>query len=573
MSTSWVNGMRHTRPMAWLAATGQAARSSIAAPAVVGAVGSALAITLLLVPPLPWNIRLPLYLIVLVWTILRPRTALYLMALAVPWGSLDFINAGGLRLNSADILVGFLALGWLLSWPLPAYMRGPRDREAGRIPRYLALAVLALIGAMLLSMTVATSKADSLKEIAKWLEFIVLILFGSQYLRTRRQVWTLVVFILVAAITQALFGYAQAIFSLGPQSFVRSFTLRIYGTFDQPNPYAGYLNMALAVALAITLLGRDWLTHIGAGIASSLIGGAMALTQSRGGQVALLAALVVIILVGVPRVRVWMRVVIIGLFAITAGLLTGLIPLYLFDQVARFMGLVQINLIEPNTEDFSTAERLVHWIAGINMYRAHPLLGVGIGNYPDAYPHYYISTFVNSLGHAHNYYINIAAETGTIGLIAYLLFITAMIVAGSRAVYQVCQRYGQGKKRLPRLRERIPAPLDRREKLRLFLHPARFIQHYRRQERCEVFGRLTNDRALAIGLMAALITVCVHNLVDNLYVHSLTNLLALLLIALIRLGKITSDVSLESSQEVRSPVSSSTLTCAAQPARTAIKQL
>ena len=54
---------------------------------------------------------------------------------------------------------------------------------------------------------------------------------------------------------------------------------------------------------------------------------------------------------------------------------------------------------------------------------------------------------------------------------------------------------------------------------------------------------LSNDRALAIGLMAALITVAVHNLVDDVYVHSLTNLIALLLIALIRLERVTPKVT------------------------------
>ncbi|MGH2478758.1 MAG: O-antigen ligase family protein, partial [Ktedonobacteraceae bacterium] len=553
MSTSRANGAQHTR-LTWLAATYQTARNFLDPSTLVGVVGVALAIALLLVPPLPWNVRLPLYSIALVWTILRPRTALYLMAFAVPWGSLDYMNVGGLRLDSADILVGFLAVGWLLSWALPAYMRGPRDRESESVPRYLALAILALVGVMFLSMTVAISRSDSLKEIAKWLEFLVLVLFGAQYLRTRRQVWTLVIFILVAALTQAFFGYAQAIFNLGPQSFVRSFALRVYGTFDQPNPYAGYLNMTLPLALALLLLGRDWLTRVTSGIASAVIGGAMLLTQSRGGQIAILAALIFIVLVGMPRVRVWMRLVVVGIFLFVAGLLSGVIPLYLFGQVERFLGLVNINLMEPDTQDFSTAERLAHWIAGINMYRAHPLLGVGICNYPYAYHHYYISTFVNSLGHAHDYYINIAAETGTIGLLVYLCFLTAIIVVSGSAIRRICNRRAQIKKQLPCLKERIPAPLERREKLRLFLHPNRFIRHYRRQERFEILGQLTNDRALAIGLMAALLTVYVHNLVDNLYVHSLTNLLALLLIALIRLGNITSCISLEGDQEDLLPV-------------------
>ena len=46
---------------------------------------------------------------------------------------------------------------------------------------------------------------------------------------------------------------------------------------------------------------------------------------------------------------------------------------------------------------------------------------------------------------------------------------------------------------------------------------------------------LQNDRALALGLLAALVSICAHNLVDDLYVHSMTNLIALLLVALIRL--------------------------------------
>jgi hypothetical protein len=47
----------------------------------------------------------------------------------------------------------------------------------------------------------------------------------------------------------------------------------------------------------------------------------------------------------------------------------------------------------------------------------------------------------------------------------------------------------------------------------------------------------------AIGLLSALLTVCVHNLVDDLYVHSMTNLMALLLAALIRLAWVTPNVA------------------------------
>jgi len=545
-----VDELRQTHPASWLKTTYQAARRSMAPPTLFGVAGAILALALLLIPPMPWDVRLPFYLIVLIWTILRPRLALYLMAFAVPWGSLDYISAGHLRLNSADILVAFLAIGWLMSWVLPASMGGGRDRERGRVPLYLGVATASLIGVMFLSMTVAISKADSLKEIAKWLEFIVLLLLGAQYLRTRRQVWTLVLFIIAAAITQSFFGYAQAIFSLGPASFIRSSTLRVYGTFDQPNPYAGYLNMSLVVVLAVFLLGRDWLTRFLSGIATCLIGGALFLTQSRGSQIALLAALTFIILVGFPGIRAWMRVVIIGICTAIGGMLGGFIPLSAFGQVEHFLGLNGISLQDPTSADYSTAERLAHWIAGLRMYLTHPVLGVGIGNYPDAYANYYVTIFVNSLGQAHNYYINIAAETGTIGLVVYLFFVVSMLIAGGRAVSQVSKQHRQVKAELPQGAQRIPAPLERREKVRLLTRPLRFAQYYRRQERFELFGKLTNDRALVIGLMAAIITICVHNLVDDLYDHGLTNLMALLLIALIASGRIALHMKVASQEKL-----------------------
>ena len=537
MSIFQGNEQGQARFSLWLRTIWQ--RNSIAAPTVLSTVGVLLALGLLLGPPLPWNIRLPFYLILLVWTMLRPRVSLYLMAFAVPWGSLDFISIGSLRLNSADILVGFLALGWLLSWGLPDYMAGGRDRERSRLPFYLTAAVLLLIGAMVLSMLDAQSKQDSLKEIFKWLEFATVALLGSQYLRTSKQIWTLIICVVVAAITQALFGYAQTIFGIGPVSFVRSSSLRVYGTFGQPNPYAGYLDMALVVALSITLLGRGRFVRPLAAIATGLIGGAFLLSQSRGGQIALIAALLFIILVGMPQIRVWMRVVLVALFAFIEGLVVGFIPLAIFSQISRFLGLTQISLQAPNPQDYSTAERLAHWIAGIHMYLDHPLLGVGIGNYPDAYPNYYVAIFVNSLGQAHNYYINIAAETGTIGLLAYLCFVCAMLVAGASALRQVGRRNRQSALLLSVKRERVQAPLGTRHKLMLLLNPTRFLIYYRPQESFQVASRLINERALAIGLLAALLTVCVHNLVDDLYDHSMTTLIALLLIALVRLGNLS----------------------------------
>ena len=499
-------------------------------PNVVGVVGGLVTLFCLLVLPDGWNIRVPLYLLVTVWTILQPLAALYLLPIAVPWGSLDAVDLGGIHMNSADILVGLLAASWLMSFPIRPLIvgrgtrGGPLDHDYVNVPRYLLCAVVLLLLTMFVSMTGAFSLNSSLKEIIKWLELLIVVLLSAQYLRTRRQIWTIIVINCLAAISQAIYGYLQAFLDLGPQSFVRDASLRVYGTFDQPNPYAGYINMTLAITIALMLLGRDWRTRILAGITSLLLLEAEILSQSRGGFIALTVAILFIVSLGMPRLRVPMGIGAIGALGIIGGYLAALVPEKLLTPILRILGLVRISFIKPSVQDFSTAERLAHWIAGINMFTDHPFTGVGIGNYPDAYPQYYITIFVNSLGHAHNYYINIAAETGLLGLVAFLLFVLALFVAGGHAYGTINKRY----KELRAQRAKARAGLPAWEVRTLFKR----------------FGLLTNDRALAVGLLAALLSVCVHNLVDDLFVHSMTLLFALLLIALIRLEGGVSNVGL-----------------------------
>ena len=498
---------------------------------VFGLLGAVGAIFCLLVLPAPWDIRIPLYLTVAIWTVLRPRVALYLLPIAVPWGSLDTIDVIGLNLTSSDILVALFAASWLASFVLRSsaskthLLLGPLDRATLKesIPRYLIFALLLLLLAMLVSMTDTFSVQSSLKEIIKWLEFLVVVLVGTQYLHTRRQIWTLVAILFLATISQACYGYIQYFLNLGPQAFVRDASLRVYGTFGQPNPFAGYINMTLTVAIALMLLAKDWATRILAGATTLLLGIAEYLSQSRGGEIAIAIAIVFIVTLGIPRLRALMSAAAIATLGVVAGYLGGIVPERLLAPVLRILGLVQISFTSPSPQDYSTAERLAHWIAGINIFLAHPIIGAGIGNYPDVYPQYYITIFVNALGHAHNYYINIAAETGIVGLTAFLLFLTAVFVAGSRSYRAVSRKYLQLKAYRPKPKAGMPEIETRRT-----LH---------------LLKTLTNDRALAIGLLAALLSVCVHNMVDDLYVHSMTDLFALLLIVLIRLEGVTSNVA------------------------------
>lgn len=76
-------------------------------------------------------------------------------------------------------------------------------------------------------------------------------------------------------------------------------------------------------------------------------------------------------------------------------------------------------------------DRLIVWEDTLGMIRDHPLLGVGLGGFRVAFPHY--QSFATDLvwDHAHNDYVEALAETGVLGgvliLAALMVFFTAAL--------------------------------------------------------------------------------------------------------------------------------------------------
>src|SRR4051794_7554415 len=182
----------------WYKRIADSARERLTQANLIGLLGVFVALACLLSLPSDqyWNIRIPLYLTVTIWTLIRPRVAFYLLPLAIPWGSLDTI-AGSL--TSADILVALLAASWLMSYTLRPFIAhsgtyiGALDYEEVTVPWYLTLTMVVFLLTTVISMTVAFSLTDSAKEIVKWAEVLVILMLGTKYLRTRRQIWTIVV--------------------------------------------------------------------------------------------------------------------------------------------------------------------------------------------------------------------------------------------------------------------------------------------------------------------------------------------------------------------------------------------
>jgi O-antigen ligase len=102
---------------------------------------------------------------------------------------------------------------------------------------------------------------------------------------------------------------------------------------------------------------------------------------------------------------------------------TGLLPRSVVDRLGtstqEFFAFEDVRGVDITPDNYAVAERLAHWQAALNMASAHPLFGVGLGNYEVVYPQSRLINWFEPLGHAHNYFLNILAEAGVIGLLAY----------------------------------------------------------------------------------------------------------------------------------------------------------
>lgn len=83
--------------------------------------------------------------------------------------------------------------------------------------------------------------------------------------------------------------------------------------------------------------------------------------------------------------------------------------------------------IDMNT--VSNKERIYLWTSSWNMFRDHPLIGVGVGRYEHYYKSQYILPEANyrQLGHAHNNIMNLLAETGVIGCASFLFMFASFL--------------------------------------------------------------------------------------------------------------------------------------------------
>lgn len=331
-------------------------------------------------------------------------------------------------------LLGFAVVvgSWLL-------LRLTRQRRLLPLPLSpVLLALLPFLIAAGLSSYAAVSMSAWLNEWLKWAQMVVLIIICLDVAQARAWQWLVFALVTAGAANAVIgiyeyFGGSGALHLLIDNRFYRAF-----GSFGQPNPFGGFMGLMLPLALAAALgFGWRWWRKIGAPrrqpgalaimayylACAALLAAGVLMSWSRGAWLGAAAALVTLVF-AVPR-RWWAGALLVGVLAAGASGLAalGLLPASVADRVSsafsETFSITDVRGVAITGENYALVERLAHWQAAVNMATGHPWLGVGFGGYETAYPEYRLIAWRFPLGHAHNYYLNVLAETGMIGAASF----------------------------------------------------------------------------------------------------------------------------------------------------------
>lgn len=173
--------------------------------------------------------------------------------------------------------------------------------------------------------------------------------------------------------------------------------------YNTPNAVALYLVPLIGIAACLFVYDRERYVRLASGLFLVIGLGAVFLSLSRGGYLAL--AVVALILAIVNRYRWFLLPAVV-----VAGAAMSRVP-----AIASRLG-HEFDVHDPNNTFVS---RLDLWQATLRMLRDHPIMGTGMFGFARSIQPYRGGVYEENLIYPHNIVLNMWTETGLLGLIGF----------------------------------------------------------------------------------------------------------------------------------------------------------
>ncbi len=265
--------------------------------------------------------------------------------------------------------------------------------------------------------------------------FFLTAYFSKDRAKTEKLVWALIAGAAISAIIALVQFSAQFIFGLdkvmdfwaikvAPVFYGQTFAglvaqnpswlvsaggrtlMRAVGLFPDPHMLSFSLGLVLPFVLALIFFGKKYRRLLS--VIFCLLFAVIFLTFSRGGYLGLVASLIFVVLLAWHKLNRNGKFFLGGL----AGLVLVIILFFGSSVASRFVS--SFDLAEGSNFD-----RLRIWQESLEVAKEHFLAGAGLGNYPAEVD---FNAGYRSAVTSHNLYLDILAEMGIFGLLAWFWF-------------------------------------------------------------------------------------------------------------------------------------------------------
>lgn len=199
--------------------------------------------------------------------------------------------------------------------------------------------------------------------------------------------------------------------------------LRTAGPQGDPNYFAQFLLVAVILSLASTLLVRHWAYRIGVGFLVLLSLPVMLTSFSRGG---LLGVVVAAWFMRPPELKL-ARAAAVAAAAVVVFVLAA--PAGLVERSTQLLSLGSVDKV-AYSDDSGLRGRTSELVAAVEMFKDHPMLGVGLNSYEAHYLEYSAAIGLDSriVGRAaHTLPGETLAEQGMVGGVVWLVVVVWLL--------------------------------------------------------------------------------------------------------------------------------------------------
>jgi len=354
--------------------------------------------------------------IIFVLSFVSTQIALYILIFSMLL-SPEFIVGGtegatlgrGITLRVDDLLVAVIGFSWLarmaINKELGLFLKTPLNRP---IAYYILVCVAStLLGALFGRLDLKTG----FLFVLKYFEYVVIYFMVANYFKDRAQLKTFVWAMLLTCLIVSVVSMTQI-----PEG--GRISAPFEGKVGEPNTYGGYLVFMMSIATGLALMQESFRNRITAFILVILFSIPLLYTQSRSSYLAAIPA--VLSFLWLSKRKQWIPPVLL----LVALLLPFMAPKVTKDRVSytftQGVGRPDAVTVAGVQLDTSTSARILSWEDAIKDLAQHPVLGFGVTGY----------RFVDAQ------YVRVAAETGFLGLLIFLLLL-GTILRESYRVFKV----------------------------------------------------------------------------------------------------------------------------------------